>query len=213
MRVNIGCGKTPCKGWRNFDNSISVKLSRILFFDVLLYKLKIIDGNQYTFIKTCRENNIEYGNVAKKIPLANNSVEVLYSSHMMEHLDRDSANHFLSEARRVLRPNGIIRLALPDLKKLVEEYIQSEDADKFLTSTHLCHPAPKSWIHKFKFLLTGIRYHQWMYDGQSLRKLLESHGFIKILVIPAGETRIPNPGLLDLKERSSESFYIEAECP
>ena len=49
-----------------------------------------------------------------------------------------------------------------------------------------------------------------MYDGRSLTKLVESVGFIDVTLPPAGETRIPEPGPLDLFERADESVYLEA---
>jgi hypothetical protein len=52
-----------------------------------------------------------------------------------------------------------------------------------------------------------------MYDGHSLCRLLNKHGFVNAAVISPGETRIPNPGALDLYERASESVYVEAEAP
>jgi len=52
-----------------------------------------------------------------------------------------------------------------------------------------------------------------MYDGNSLSKLLEKNGFAEADVLPPGETIIPEPGALDLEERSSESVYVEAKKP
>lgn len=46
-------------------------------------------------------------------------LEVLCTSHMVEHLDRDEVISFLKEACRILAPNGIIRIVVPDLKKLL----------------------------------------------------------------------------------------------
>jgi predicted SAM-dependent methyltransferase len=40
---------------------------------------------------------------------------------MIEHLDRREARSFLAEARRVLRPGGVLRLAAPDLSRLVDQ--------------------------------------------------------------------------------------------
>jgi len=50
-----------------------------------------------------------------------------------------------------------------------------------------------------------------MYDGDSLRRLPESRGFVRVEIVFPGQTRIPNPGPLDLHERASDSVYVEAE--
>jgi len=137
----------------------------------------------------------------------------LYSSHMLEHLDRNGADKFLTEAYRVLRPNGIIRIAVPDIKKQITRYNDSGDADVFVESTHMCAARPISFSQKLRLLLVGTRHHQWMYDGNSLSRLLQKHGFIEAEVIPGGKTRIPKSGPLNLQERSSESVYVEANKP
>jgi len=61
-------------------------------------------------------NSVEYCDAARRLPLPNAAADVLYSSHMLEHLDRDEASTFLKEARRILRCGGIIRIAVPDLR-------------------------------------------------------------------------------------------------
>jgi predicted SAM-dependent methyltransferase len=213
LRINIGCGRTPTKGWRNFDNSLSLRLSKMPLLPEFLSKLHFIDDHQYQFIRFARKNNIEYGDATKGLPVQSRSVEVLYSSHMLEHLDRNEANKFLNEAFRVIRPGGIIRIAVPDIKKQVTQYNKSDEADVFIAATHLCAPRPKSLAQRLRLLLVGTRQHQWMYDGKSLSGLLREHGFIKAEVLPAGQTKINGHEGLDLQERASESVYVEAERP
>ena len=50
-------------------------------------------------------------------------------------------------------------------------------------------------------------------DGKSLCRLLETLGFVEATQVPVGSTRIPNPGPLNLRERESESVYVEAIKP
>lgn len=211
MRINVGCGQTPTKGWRNFDNSLSLRLGRVPFLPELLHKVGVLEASQYQFIHFARSDGIEHGDVTKGIPLSDGSVDVLYSSHMLEHLDRGEASLFLKEARRVLCSGGIIRLAVPDLRKHVQQYIESEDADAFIAGTLLCQPRPRTIVQRLRVLLVGARHHQWMYDGVSLCRLLLAHGFVKAEVLPAGKTKIQAPEPLDLQERLSESVYVEAE--
>ena len=211
LRVNVGCGQTPTPGWKNFDNSLSVRFARIPLLPDLLHKLRFLDTSQYQFIRCARENHIKYGDATKGLPIKGGSVDVVYSSHMLEHLDRNAADGFLKEAFRVLRPGGVIRIAVPDIKKQVAQYHESGDADAFVEATNLCVPRPRSLAQRLRLLLVGTRHHQWMYDGNSLSGLLQKHGFVKTEVLRAGQTRICNHAPLDLQERSSESVYVEAE--
>jgi SAM-dependent methyltransferase len=152
-RANIGCGETPTIGWLNFDNSMSIRLSSYPALCKILRKTRLINSAQWARIKFCQTNEIGWANAAKRIPLADNSVEVLYSSHMLEHLDRVEAKRFLDEARRVLTPDGIIRLAVPDIKALVQKYVDDGDADSFIESAYMCIPRPRSMSERLSILL------------------------------------------------------------
>lgn len=213
LRINIGCGQTPTQGWRNFDNSLSLYLSKVPLLPDFLLKLRLLESSQYQFIRFARNNSIEYGDVTKGLPVQDESVDALYSSHMLEHLDKNEASKFLREAFRILKSGGIIRIAVPDIKKKVEQYNTSCDADAFIESTHLCVPRPRSFTQRLRIFLVGSRHHQWMYDGNSLSGLLQNHGFMRAEVMPGGQTKIRNHESLDLQERVSESVYVEAEKP
>jgi hypothetical protein len=43
-----------------------------------------------------------------------------------------------------------------------------------------------------------------------LIRLLEAHGFCGAKELPPGETAIPDAGPLNLRERETESIYVEA---
>jgi SAM-dependent methyltransferase len=47
-------------------------------------------------------------------PFESDSVSEILASHLLEHLDRHTALAFLVECWRVLRPGGVLRLAVPD---------------------------------------------------------------------------------------------------
>lgn len=214
QRINIGCGQTPTLGgWRNFDNSMSLRLARVHLIPDILHKLGLLEPSQYQFIQFARANNIEYGDATKGLPLKNDCCDVVYSSHMLEHLNKSEADVFVKEAYRVLGSNGVIRIAVPDIQKHVQEYTQKGDADAFMQNMHVSVAPPVSIIQKIIFLLSGVRHHLWMYDGRSLAALLAKHGFCNIEVLPPGTTKIPDPGALDLAERSSESVYVEGFKP
>jgi predicted SAM-dependent methyltransferase len=213
LRINVGCGQTPTPNWRNFDNSLSLRLSRIPFLPELLVKFKLMNSYQYQLANCARKYNIEYGDVTKCLPLQDGSVDVIYCSHMIEHLDRNEVASFLKEAFRILRHGGRIRIVVPDLMKQIEEYKKSGDADVLIESTHLCELRPRSLLQRLRILLVGTRNHQWMYDGNSLSRLLQTHGFVKTEVMPAGQTKILAHEPLDLQERVAESVYVEAEKP
>jgi predicted SAM-dependent methyltransferase len=59
------------------------------------------------------------------LPFESESFDVVYHSHLIEHLRRDDVVRFLRECRRVLRLGGILRIALPDLEAIARAYLKS----------------------------------------------------------------------------------------
>ena len=213
LKINIGCGDTPTKGWRNYDNSWSVRLAKNKLLTYILWKSWFLSEAQDKFISFAKNANILWADGIKRIPENDSSVDVIYSCHMIEHLEKLDVASFFKEARRILKSGGIIRLAVPNIKYQVDNYLKDGDADKFIESTYLTRKKPKTIIAKIKYLIIGDRNHQWMYDGKSLCKLLSSAGFYEPCILEPSLTTIPDPGMLNLKERLSESVYVEACNP
>jgi len=115
LRINVGCGKNLVPGWRNFDNSFSLKLARWPFFVLfILRKCRFFNETQYEFMQFARNSSIEYGDAVKRLPLVDGEVDVLYSSHMLEHLDRIVANiqSYRSQTSSFQSPTNHVLLSL-----------------------------------------------------------------------------------------------------
>ena len=212
-KVNIGCGQTPIEGWKNYDNSISIRLAKLPALIWILKRMGVLEKSQLEFISFAIKSIIVYANATRRIPEPDHSVEVLYSSHMLEHLYYEEAMLFLREIRRVLIHSGIIRIVVPDIRRIVNNYIKNCDADFLIEATSLIRKKSKTFIDKVKYLIIGDRGHKWMYDGKSLCHLLSSAGFNNPQIMKEGTTNIQDPGELDLFERSTKSVYIEAVSP
>ena len=57
------------------------------------------------------------------IPLPDASCNVIYHSAVLEHMRRPDAVAFLKECHRVLKPDGILRVGVPDLEKICRLYL------------------------------------------------------------------------------------------
>ncbi|HEY0003241.1 MAG TPA: methyltransferase domain-containing protein [Pyrinomonadaceae bacterium] len=66
-------------------------------------------------------------NLRRGIPSPDAAFDVVYHSHLLEHFAKSEALSFLSECRRVLKPEGIIRIAVPDLEQLARMYLLALD--------------------------------------------------------------------------------------
>jgi len=210
LKVNIGCGTSPSQGWKNFDNTPSIKLANSPFKFWLLKLLGLLNSRQIENIEWNKENKILYADATNRIPLTDSTAEVIYSSHMLEHLSRDGAKLFLKEALRVLDNGGVLRVAVPDLQFHVNNFISNKDADEFMEKMYVSAPSLNSLKQKLLLFFVGYRHHQWMYDGISLSKLMLESGFKVAIVQDAGETSIKNFIGLNLFERKDESVYVES---
>ena len=99
-----------------------------------MLKVNLACGN--TFV--CGDNwlNVDYSsfnssvlqaNILSRLPINNNSAELVYSSHFLEHIPRDKVDSFLLECWRILKPGGVLRLVVPDLENLCRIYLYHRD--------------------------------------------------------------------------------------
>jgi predicted SAM-dependent methyltransferase len=76
---------------------------------------------------TSYSKDVISANLLKGIPFPDNEFDVLYHSQVLEHFPKEKAQDFMKECYRVLRKGGIIRVVVPNLENIIDEY------KKFLT--------------------------------------------------------------------------------
>ena len=100
------------------------------------------------------------------------SADLIYASHVIEYFDREEIKVLLSDWKDVLKPSGILRLAVPNFEKIVSLYIKGYNdykLDNALGPLYGKMPMGNKTI-----------YHRTTYDFQSLKKVLEDSGFKNI---------------------------------
>jgi SAM-dependent methyltransferase len=75
---------------------------------------------------------VQKANLLGRLPLPNSTARLVYASHFLEHIPKPQVGGFLRECLRVLEPDGVIRLVLPDLENMARTYLQlrSEGRDE-----------------------------------------------------------------------------------
>lgn len=158
-RLIIGCGRNAVKGWLNTDLRPQKSAPEKVF----------------------------YLNAAKTFPFSDQTFDYIYSEHIFEHLTfRDSCN-MLKESYRVLKPGGVMRMALPHADFLFDMYVHPEKQENkayidFSTEhycKHITAVIPAKENHHVYVVNDFYRNwnHQMMHNFNSLTELVGAFGF------------------------------------
>ena len=235
--LNLGCGykTSTAPGVVNIDWGIYQRIGRS---PVLRRLAPYVIGAERTERLRSIGENIVVHDLSKGIPAADSSVDAVYHSHMLEHLDREVAEGFMREVKRVLRPGGIQRISVPDLEGYVRAYLadlESSDggAEHDLYVAPILEQSVRREAHGTSLqskprrivenLLMGDarrrgETHQWMYDHKNLAELLERTGYSDVLRVSFDESAIPDWDAYGLDRNDSggeykpESLYVEARA-
>ena len=105
--------------------------------------------------------------------LTDNSVDLIYTSHFLEHLTYGEGEVFLKECFKAMKPGAIMRIAVPDVKKLARHYLDGE-LDYF-DEVNDTSAGSKAQAAKFWALIAGG--HFAFYDDEALIQMLQGVGF------------------------------------
>jgi predicted SAM-dependent methyltransferase len=118
-----------------------------------------IDGSSYEHIHSHDIINL---------PFEENSVDIMYASHVFEYFDREEAVDVLNKWKKCIKPNGILRLAVPNFELYSKLYTENK-----ITLEQCLGPLYGKWNMTDR----DIIYHKTTYDFKNLQKLLISNGF------------------------------------
>lgn len=142
------------------------------------------------------------------LPVPDSSVELIYSEHVIEHLDLDDGMALLRECRRVLQPGGVLRVATPDLDAVVRAYQGDWRAQDWVNwPGHEWIDSPARMINQ-SFHGWG---HRHLYDHAELTLRLAQAGFGATRRCALGDS--PTRGLAGLETRADSLLVVEASPP
>ena len=145
-----------------------------------------------------------------RFPLSDESFDLVFSEHMIEHIAYPESCQMLRECFRVLRSGGKIRISTPDLKFLIELYSNDKSAvqadyikwskESFAswaieaTDTFVINNFVRDWGHCF------------IYDEKTLRGSLQDAGFQSIVRCALQESTTPELRNLEHETRMPPDF-------
>ncbi|MCL1467695.1 class I SAM-dependent methyltransferase [Argonema galeatum] len=193
-KLHIGCFDCVYPGWINTDITPHIFISKFPGLPFVLHRSKVLSNQRYQQHQQGIFSKVEYLDVGKKFPWPNETFSCAYTSHMMEHLYRETALNCISEVFRVLKKGGIFRVVVPDLDEMIKSY-DPQDPEFFLTG-----------FFEANEKLEKNRHH-WHYNEKLLRKILLNTGFQEVIRCNYKEGRLPEVEVMDNRPNS---LFMEA---
>ena len=196
IHVQYGCGHSAPNGWLNFDASVTLRVERVPVVGRLVKK------NSRRF-----PHGVAFGDIVKGLPVSDGSAVGVYASHVLEHLSRASVPIALQNTYRILRPNGVFRLIVPDLEARARRYIadlesaQPDANDRLLRSSYLGVEADSEGLLGLASELFGRNKHLWMWDFPGIAAALAAAGFTSIRRCEMGDSGDPAFAAVEQRER------------
>ena len=121
-------------------------------------------------------------------PIGANTIDAVWSSHNLEHLQRHEVPLALGEFIRVLKPRGLLLLTLPDLQQVAQLIVDDQLEDQaYQSPSGPVTPLDMIFGHTAS-LACGNRFmaHRTGFTARSLHQALNEAGFVEIRVRPGG---------------------------
>lgn len=179
IKLNIGCGTDYKKGWVNIDNNSDNNIIKL-------------DLNW---------------DLRNPLPYSDNTIDYIFHEHFLEHLTVEEGQSSLMDFHRILKPGGVMRIAMPDLDEAVSLYldaswkqsplIKNHNMDFVQTNAELLNMSFRWWGHK------------WLYNWEELERRPREAGFSKIQKMKQGKSM--HKELINLETRQESNLIAEVE--
>lgn len=150
--------------------------------------------------------NVIKHDLTQPFPFPQDTADVIYSEHFIEHIPKDMAYVFIKECFDKLKPGAMIRLSTPNLERIVRQYTYGK-TDAW---------ANVGWLPESKCDLVneGLKLwgHHYVYDWHELEKMLRTTGFVNIKREKWGESNCAAFVKIECRPDNGE-LIIEAAKP
>jgi SAM-dependent methyltransferase len=139
------------------------------------------------------------------LPFPDAGVDYAVAIHVLPHIRLDALPAALARIRRVLKPGGVLRLALPDLEKAIEAY-RKRDTGYFAIPD-------ARWKSLGAKLVAQVVWHNDLvtpFTRDLAAEALAKAGFGTVRHCAFRRTASRYPEIVDLDNRGAESFFVEA---
>ena len=157
-------------------------------------------GNDVWTTIDCNLSSDIFWDLRNGIPFSDNSIDLIYTSHMFEHIPFKELKNLIKECHRCLKKGGSLSVCVPSAGYYINAYINKKRYRPAGTGWEggLCET--DSFIDQINQIAYMGGQHKYMFDEENLIKILKICGFKK------ASLRKFDPSL-DREDRDFESIY------
>jgi len=153
-KLNFGCFTNMFYyGWINIDT---------------LNLTQFAEANKYKFTQM---------ELPRSLPFISESIDLIFSSHFLEHLTKEEATIHLKECYRIMKPSAIMRTAVPDAGLLIDKMKDGSIYDYVHISPGV-EKAETALEALYEVLLSN---HKFVYDFETMKSVMEEASFTDVI--------------------------------
>jgi predicted SAM-dependent methyltransferase len=141
--------------------------------------------------------------LSQPFPFPSDSVDCVYSSHLLEHFHYRELLSHLTECFRILKPSGLFSAAVPNAQLYLDGYYGQATFDPEQYCLYKPAYAYNSRIDFVNYIAYMDGCHRYMFDSENIVVILKKCGFSD------ARLRVFDHSI-DLSERQYESLYVSA---
>ncbi len=179
VKLHLACGTMYKEGWINIDNNSDNNIEKLDYNWDLRFAL----------------------------PFDDNSADFIYNEHFLEHLTVEEGQRAIKDFLRVLKPGGVMRVAMPDLTAMIATYQDSNWKERlapYFKQYGLEFIQTRAELLNINFRAWG---HKWLYDWEELERRLKEAGGDNIMKMSIYKSS--HPELCNLETRSGSTLIAE----
>ena len=158
------------------------------------------DFYNFQFFNFFKKKKILHLDLRYKLPFKSDKFEAVFSEHTVEHLYPSEVKNLFKEIYRVMKPGGIFRVIVPDLKRSIDYYNHKNIylGQKFRSGCEAIWNISSNFEHKS------------LWDAEWLILNLKESNFQNVKELGYKNSQLTDL-ILDKEGREVESIYIEAK--
>lgn len=211
--MQYGAGDKFISGWESYDASPTLRIQNI----------PVVGRILRSRLNCVFDDGIKYGDIVKGLPIPEGSVDVVFCSHVLEHLALSDFYLALENTYKIIRRGGLFRVVVPDLQLDIIDYMaainseapkaQAEASINFCKNTVLGRTHRNRSVAGVVSALYGNSQHRWMWDAKSLPAALAEKGFVDIRSFQKGESDDPVVLLPEQDHQFERGIGFECKKP